>query len=255
MAKKSVATSSEGKAKRYMKMKELSEATGVKGHTIRFYISQGILPKPEKPHKNMAYYDEGYIGLIKTIKRFQKEHFLPLEVIKKAIDDLGFDQVPSKEDELTHKLFQAKQLDWVEPTSASHPNKPVNKKALSEISKISPKDLERCLKAGILIQDESGLFDVQNVKVATLIAQLRQHLCDERGFSFDFIALHNNFFHEMADRQFKYFLTLILKGKLAVPDANELALKCVELLYLVFPLLHRRYLNKKIKESLSIGQK
>lgn len=252
MAKKRVSKKVEGIPKRYMKMKELSEATGVKAHTIRFYISQGILPKPDKPHKNMAYYDESYIGLIRVIKRFQKEHFLPLEVIKKAIDDLGFDQVLFKEDELTHKLFQAQQLDWVEPASANHPNKPVNKKSLLEISKINAKDLEMCLKSGILMQNDKGLFDVQNVKVATLIAQLRQLLSDERGFSFDFITMHNDFIHDVVDSQFKYFLTLILQGKLSVPDANNLALKCVELLYQVFPLLHRRYLNKKIKESLNI---
>jgi DNA-binding transcriptional MerR regulator len=252
MVMKRMAKSGEGEAKRYMKMKELSEATGVKAHTIRFYISQGILPKPDKPHKNMAYYDERYIELIKVIKKFQKELFLPLEVIKKSIDELGFDQLPSMEDELTHKLIQAKQLDWMEPASANHLSKPVNKKTLLQISKISGKDLERCLKAGILIQGDDGRFDVQNVKIATLVAQLRQHLCDERGFSFDFITLHNDFFQEMVDGQFKYFLTRILKGELSVPDANDLALKCVELLYLVFPLLHKRYLNKKIKESLSI---
>lgn len=238
--------------KRMMKMKELSEATGVNGPTIRYYISQGLLPKPYKTHKNMAYYDESYVDLIRMIKKFQKEHFLPLEVIKKAIDDLGYDQVADMDDELTEKLTQAQKLDWMEPDSVNNMVDPVSKKEIMAITGISQKDLQACLKMGMIIQNEDKSFNVQDVKIAMLIAEIRRYLRDEIGFSFDFVTMHNDFINDVVDKEFKYFLTRILKGEVAIQDANDLAFKCIELLYRLFPIVHKRYLNKKIKESLNI---
>lgn len=233
-------------------MKELSEITGVKAPTIRYYITQGILPKPYKTHKNMAYYDERYISLIRLIKKFQKEHFLPLDIIKKAIEDLGHEKAPVMEQELTDKLFEAQQIGWMEPSNVNKLVKPVNKEKLMELSKITEKDLKKSLKKGVLVMDETGCFNVQDVKLASLIAQIREHLSDERGFSYDFITIHHDFILDVVDKEFKYFFTRIVNGELTVPAAKELAVKCIELLYVMFPIIHKRYLNKKIKESLSI---
>lgn len=252
MAKSVKRKDDEHNEKRFMKMKELSEITGVKAPTIRYYITQGLLPKPYKTHKNMAYYDERYIELIRLVKKFQKEHFLPLEIIKKAIEDLGHDKVHVMEQELTDKLFEAQQIGWMEPVDVNKLVKPVSRQKLMEISKITEKDLEVSLKLGILIKDENGRFNVQDVKLASLISQVREHLSDERGFSFDFITIHNDLIHAMVDGEFKYFFTRILNGELTVPVANELAVKCIEIFYVMFPIMHKRYLNKKIRESLSI---
>lgn len=238
--------------KRYMKMKELSEKTGIKAPTIRYYISQGLLPKPYKPHKNVAYYDERYVELIHLIKKFQKEYFLPLEVIREAIEDLGYDKAPAMQDEIADKLFQAKQLDWVEPASVTKLVKPVNKQILMSMSKITKEDLDKSLKIGLLTKDENGCFNLLDVKLATLIAQVREHLKDERGFSFEFITMHIELVHDIVGKEFNFFLARILNGEVTIPEANELASKCVEIFYLMFPIIHKRLLNKKIKESLSM---
>jgi DNA-binding transcriptional MerR regulator len=238
--------------KRYMKMKELSEKTGIKAPTIRYYITQGLLPKPYKPHKNVAYYDERYVELIHLIKKFQKEYFLPLEVIREAIEEMGFEKAPTMQDEMADKLFQAKQLDWVEPASVTKLVKPVNEQVLMSMSKITKQDLKESLKIGLLVKDEDGCFNFLDVKLATLIAQVREHLKDERGFSFEFISMHLDLVHDIVNKEFNYFLARILNGEVTIPDANDLASKCIELFYLMFPIIHKRLLNKKIKESLNI---
>ena len=71
------------KRRKLLKMQELSQATGVSGGTIRYYVQKGILPKPLKTHKNMAYYDESFIERIRAIKELQKKRFLPLNIIKR----------------------------------------------------------------------------------------------------------------------------------------------------------------------------
>jgi DNA-binding transcriptional MerR regulator len=238
--------------KRLMKMKELSEITGVKAPTIRFYIAQGLLPKPYKPHKNVAYYDENYIELIHLIKKFQKEYFLPLEVIREAFEGMGYENAPAKQNEIVDKLFKAKQLDWVEPASVTKLVKPVTKQVLMSMAKITKADLEKSLKYGLLVKDENGCFNVLDVKIATMVAQVRELLTDEQGFSFEFITMHSDLIHDIVNKEFNFFLARILNGDVTIPEANELASKSIELFYIMFPIIHKRLLNKKIKESLNI---
>jgi DNA-binding transcriptional MerR regulator len=252
MAVKKTRTNHLHDGKRYMKMKELSEKTGVKAPTIRYYITQGLLPKPYKPYKNVAYYDERYIDLIRLIKKFQKEYFLPLEVIRNAIDDLGYEKAPTMQDEIVEKLFQAKQFDWVEPASVNKLVKPVNKQILMAMSKITEEDLEKSLKIGLLAKDENGCFNITDVRVASLIAQVRKHLKDELGFSFEFISMHHEFVNEIVNKEFNFFLSRILNGEVTIPEANKLASTCIELFYFMFPLVHKRLLNEKIKGVLNI---
>ena len=242
----------EHEGRRMIKMKDLSEATGVVKPTIRYYISQGLLPKPHKINKNMAYYDECCVGLLQIIKKFQKEYFLPLDVIKKAIDDIGFEKFPFMEEELTEILFEAKRMNWMEPDTVNMLVRPLTKNELLEMSKISPKDFQQCLKLGMIHQNEDKTFNVQDVKIAMLVAQLRDYLSDERGFFFDFIAAHNDLIGSIVDMEFKYFLSRILDGNVTIQDANDLSLKSLEVFHRLVPILHKRHLNKKIKESLNI---
>ena len=61
--------------------------------TVKHYVREGLLPRPVKTSRNMAYYGEACIDRIKLIKKIQKEKFLPLEVIKRLLDTgEAFDQ-------------------------------------------------------------------------------------------------------------------------------------------------------------------
>jgi hypothetical protein len=62
--------------------------------------------------------------------------------------------------------------------------------------------------------------------------------------------MHHDLIRDLVDQEFEYFFTRIIKGEVTIPVANELASKSIELLYLMFPIVHKRYLNKKIKDSL-----
>ena len=64
-----------------MKMSELVKRTGLDRQAIHFYIKKGLLPRPLKTKRNMAYYDESYVDRIKLIKNLQLKRFL--ENVKK----------------------------------------------------------------------------------------------------------------------------------------------------------------------------
>src|SRR6478735_4386095 len=92
-----------------MKMQDLERATGVGRETIRFYIREGLLPQPDRPGRNVAWYDESFVERIALIKELQQKRFLPLQVIKTIV---GNDAEPSRDEvkavmELDGKLFPA----------------------------------------------------------------------------------------------------------------------------------------------------
>ena len=68
-----------------MRIAELARRAGVSRETIHFYLREGLLPRPRKTGRNMAYYDEGRVEHIQAIKRLQNEKYLPLSVIKKVL--------------------------------------------------------------------------------------------------------------------------------------------------------------------------
>jgi DNA-binding transcriptional MerR regulator len=78
-----------------VKMSILARLSGVPAATIKHYLREGLLPEPAvKTGRNMALYDPALAERIKQIKALQREHFLPLRVIKSVLDGK-----PSEEDD------------------------------------------------------------------------------------------------------------------------------------------------------------
>ena len=78
-----------------MRMRELERASGVSRETIRFYIREGLLPEPDRTHRNSATYTDEHLARLLTIRRLKDERFLPLSVIR--------------------SLFAGDQPGWLEP--------------------------------------------------------------------------------------------------------------------------------------------
>ncbi len=68
-------------------MSVLARLSGVPAATIKHYLREGLLPPPaRKTGRNMAFYDPSLVDRIRKIKRLQREHFLPLRVIKELLE-------------------------------------------------------------------------------------------------------------------------------------------------------------------------
>ena len=64
------------------RMKDLCRLTGLPRQVIHFYINEGLLPEGKKTGRNMAWYGEEHVERLRTVKRLQVEHFLPLRAIR-----------------------------------------------------------------------------------------------------------------------------------------------------------------------------
>jgi DNA-binding transcriptional MerR regulator len=65
-----------------VKISELERISGIPQSTIRYYVKEGLLPRPTKVNKSMAYYDESCIERIALIRELQEKRYYPLSVIR-----------------------------------------------------------------------------------------------------------------------------------------------------------------------------
>lgn len=80
-SKRTPANSSAG-----MRMAELSARSGVARETIHYYLREGLLPRPRKGGRTVAYYDEEHLERLRLIRRLREEKYLPLAVIRRMLD-------------------------------------------------------------------------------------------------------------------------------------------------------------------------
>ncbi len=79
------------------KMRQLASASGLPISTIKFYISKGLLPSPEKEKPNVAYYDEAFLRRLMVIKNMRAEG-LSVKSIKSILDKYPFKKVSEWEE-------------------------------------------------------------------------------------------------------------------------------------------------------------
>ncbi len=75
-----------------MKMSQLAGASGLTVSTIKFYISQGLLPRPKKAKPNVAYYDEAFLRRLLIIKKMRSER-LSIASIRSILDKYPFEKL------------------------------------------------------------------------------------------------------------------------------------------------------------------
>jgi DNA-binding transcriptional MerR regulator len=68
-----------------LKIGEIAKRSGTPASTIRYYVQEGLLPKPEKTNEKMAYYDEACIERLQVIGQLQAKRYFPLYLIKNIL--------------------------------------------------------------------------------------------------------------------------------------------------------------------------
>src|SRR5262245_66427053 len=69
-----------------MRMAELAMRSGVPRQTIHFYLREGLLPRPRKAGRTVAFYDDAHLDRLSMIRRLREEKYLPLAVIRRLFD-------------------------------------------------------------------------------------------------------------------------------------------------------------------------
>jgi predicted DNA-binding transcriptional regulator AlpA len=142
-----------------LRMKELTEATGLPKSAILHYIAQGLLPEPVRTGPNMAYYDPACIERIKFIKTMQSRYAFPLGKIKMILarKDQGKDTTTLIE--LSETIF------------GSADGAPLDKAAFRDATGLSSEQVKALIESGLLLPLQTGRYNEQDVAIGKSYAQ------------------------------------------------------------------------------------
>jgi len=204
-----------------MRMKKLSEETGVPKGTIKFYIKEGLIPRPIKTQHNMAYYDEKHLNAIRLIKELQSKRFLPLSVIRQIMGD--------REDLTIEELKTVFQMDGklFKHLKEQPRIKPVVVKKLCEWTGVPLKEIKELEKYRILhpFKKRNRIFyDEDDIRIVELWAKTRAAgFTKDLGFDTGVFKIFKDIFDGLVEEEARIVLRRIA-GKIP-PDK---AVKMVE---------------------------
>ena len=179
-----------------MRMSELVEKTGVNRETIRYYIREGLLPKPRKISRNMADYTHDCVDQIVLIKELQDRLFLPLAAIKKILRQGRISQT----DQARVRL----QSDYLRPLEHLLPAKVKGEATFIKITGIRADRLGAFEEWGIItpqLVDGQKVYSQEDLTIGKIISGYRSMgLGVEHGASATFLKEARDMVMDILDR-------------------------------------------------------
>jgi len=155
-----------------LKMRELSEASGVSSGTIKHYLREGLLPEPVRTSRNMAYYPPDFVDRIRLIKQLQEERFMPLKLIKGVLD---------KDPDKARRLVELE--DRVLERALGNGGKRVSGTELRKRYEMPKDALDKLAELGVVSPSSRGYNDA-DVRIVEAISRCRAAGVDDRiGFT------------------------------------------------------------------------
>lgn len=230
--------------KKMLKMQELSQATGVSGGTIRYYVRQGILPKPVKTHRNMAYYDESYIQRIRIIKELQEKRYLPLNIIKMIVSSRDL-AINGEE----RRILREMERPLFGESLLSGNARPMTREELCEHAGFEEENLKVLESMGMIEADGDGRFDQECVQIVEILSEIRQiGLTEELDFQVEHLQIHLDLMEFLARKEIEIFTKRIARKGMSSDQIHRLAQDAINSLNKMLPILHRRMVRKITEE-------
>jgi DNA-binding transcriptional MerR regulator len=230
-----------------LRMKDLSEATGLSRQVIHYYIREGLLPPGEKATRNSAFYGQVHLDRLTLIRRLQQERFLPLRAIRAVLEGEG-------------GAFSAEQRAWLAELKATTTSALLQRPGQVQRVEVAPlltesgveqRDFDALVRLGLLgaVTDTVGTIWVaaDDAWLIAFVGEMRRTgLTSELGFHVEDLAMYeeaiDGLFHREAE---------VLMGRLTRFRAEEAG----PLLERVLPLVNQflaRYHEARIRRFLDL---
>ncbi len=231
-----------------IKMKELEERTGINREAIRFYIREGILPEPEKPKRNVAFYSEIHIKRLLAIKFMQQEREMSLARIKSILASGEFDSHPNPGSlQGLEELLPA----LVDGTA------PAEDKLLSELAEdsgLSINEITDLANAGIIDISEMDGDKYIGFRDAIILKKWGQArevgYTEARGYGLEYLKLYQQSMAQLAKFEIEQFFS-VFSEELNSEAAASTAARGIEVANDILRQMHTKSLMKSIEDTLS----
>ncbi|MEE2902194.1 MAG: MerR family transcriptional regulator [Myxococcota bacterium] len=159
---------------------ELAKRTNTSKETIHYYLRIGLLKKPQKTSRNMAYYDESHVEQLSLIRKLRTENYLPLSVIKKMIRNGEILVAESRINLAEELLYQAPSSEQTKSkkSSVTHGN----------ATSLNADQLKRYEEAGLLLpstRSGESKYGWEDIRIAELLNAAESEMPKE---AYDFIV-------------------------------------------------------------------
>ena len=220
-------------------MKDLVEATGLERQAIHFYIQQGLLPAGRKTGRNMAWYTQAHVDRLRSIRKLQQEHFLPLKAIKAVLDGTDDDFSPEQRAFLRGVKRRLKGELGAEDRGAT-----VRADDLIERYGVEREDLDEAAELGVvgMREDADGKLVIAEADawMVELFGQMRKlGFTRELGFGVEDLR----FYEDAMNRLFREEIKLI-SGRLSKLPPDEAASMIEKALPLIHSFLTRYHASR-----------
>jgi DNA-binding transcriptional MerR regulator len=239
-----------------LKMSELAERSGVSAGTIRYYLREGLLGGGEdivRTSRNMAYYPPEYVERIELIKRLQEERFMPLRVIKGALEE---------DPERVRALIELEDRILERALASAEDRGRVSAKAVRERYKIPRNVLERLAEIGVLTptdprstdrRSRSNGYDQDDVKIIEAIASFRAGGYEEAlGFTVYDTLRYREALEPLVEEEVRALLDR-LAGEVDVERAMEIIAAGAEPLRELIGAMHSKLLLAELRRQRARG--
>jgi DNA-binding transcriptional MerR regulator len=218
-----------------LKMSELATRSGVSPGTIRYYLREGLLGEGSdivRTSRNMAYYPPEYVERIALIKRLQEERFMPLRVIKGALED---------DPERVRALIELEDRILERALINAEDQGRVSRKLVRERYGVPRNVLERLAEIGVLTPNKRG-YDRDDVKIIEAIASFRAGGYEEAlGFTVYDTLRYRKALEPLVEEEVRALLER-LAGEVDVERAMEIVAAGTEPLRELIGAMHSKLL-------------
>jgi DNA-binding transcriptional MerR regulator len=218
-----------------LKMSELAERSGVSPGTIRYYLREGLLGGGEdvvRTSRNMAYYPPEYVERIALIKRLQEERFMPLRVIRGALEE---------DPDRVRALIELEDRILERALASAEDRSRVSRKTVQERYGVPRIVLERLVEIGVLTPSQRG-YDKDDVKIIEAIASFRAGGYDETlGFTVYDTLRYRTALEPLVEEEVHALLGR-LAGEVEIERAMEIVAAGVEPLRELIGAMHSKLL-------------
>lgn len=207
-----------------LRMKDLVEATGVARSTIHYYVSEDLIPPPERPKPNVALYDPISVDLIRYIRDAQRLHRYPLDWIRTNVKHILAGLPPDDLLHLNERLLgPPRPLVDVEEAKGQLDD--------------ADGALERFVSLGLVHPTTDGKYDEFDIRVAEVLQRAEDAGLPAEAFTGVVHAL----------REVEAQTAAIAKEYIdsPMPMSAERAMLLVEIMGRLHPYLLRRFLEER----------
>ncbi|MGB8361932.1 MAG: MerR family transcriptional regulator [Acidimicrobiia bacterium] len=205
-----------------LRMADLVKATDVPKSTILYYVSEGLLPEPERPKPNVAYYDPICVDLIRYIRGAQRIHRYPLSLIRTNVKHI----LGGASGE---QILQLGQRLLGEPTEM------YTQSEVAEQVGIDETQVKHLVDLGLVWPTADGTFDNYDLRMVELLTRAEN------------VGLPSESFVAVAEavRQVEEAAATIVREHVSTPMGTQQTSVLIDVLGRMQPYLVRRYFESR----------